>query len=112
MEEIKHEWEVTIKGTKQVFTCLVGGCAGNLSRSKLSALNHHRATTHNLPPIPPRQRGRARDANATWAVKSTSAVKRQNAKIQYDLDARLCRARQQAYKRFVNEEILSAVSIY
>ena len=112
MEENRHEWEVTIKGTKQLFTCLVGGCAGNLSRSKLSGLNHHRATTHNLPPIPPRQRGRVRDANATWAVKSTSAVKRKNAKIQYDLDARLCRARQQAYKRFVNEEILSAVSIY
>ena len=92
MEENRHEWEVTIKGTKQVFTCLVGGCAGNLSRSKLSGLNHHRATTHNLPPIPPRQTSRVRDANATWAVKSTSAVKRKNSKIQYDLDARLCRA--------------------
>ena len=106
MEESRHEWEVFIKGTKQVFTCLVGGYAGNLSRSKLSGLNHHWATMHNLLPIPPRQRGRVRDANATWAVKSTSAVKRQNAKIQYDLDARLCRARQQAYQRFVNEQIL------
>ena len=45
-------------------------------------------------------------------MKSPSNVKRQNEKIQYDVDARLCHARKQAYKRFVNEEIISAVSIY
>ena len=112
MEQNRHEWEVIIKGTKQVFICHVGGCVGILSWSKLSGLNHPRAIAHNLPPIPPRQIGRVRDANAKWVVKSTSVVKRQNAKIQYDLDARLCRARQQTYKRFVNEEILPAVSIY
>lgn len=45
---------------------------------------------YNLPPIPPCQSNRIRDANAKWVVKSTSVVKRQNEKIQYDLDARLC----------------------
>ena len=34
MEENRQEWEVIIKGTKHVFTCLVGGCVGILSRSK------------------------------------------------------------------------------
>jgi hypothetical protein len=112
MAENRHEWDVVIKGTKQVFYCLVGDCVNILTRSKLSGLNHHRAIKHNLPPIPPCPRGRVRDENVKRAMKSPSKVKRQNEKIQYDVDARLCHARKQAYKRFVNEEIISAVSIY
>lgn len=66
----------------------------------------------NLLPIPPHKRSQVRDENAKSVAKSTSMIKRQNAKIQYDLDGRLCSAHQQAYKRFVNEEIISVVSIY
>ena len=110
MAENKHEWDVVVKGTKQVFYCLVGDCV-NMTRSKLSGLNHHRAVKHNLSPIPPRPRGRVRHENVKCATKSPSKVKRQNEKIQYDVDARLCRARKQAYKRFVNEEIISSVFI-
>lgn len=112
MEESKHEWDVIVNGTKQIFYCLVGDCAGSFTRSKLCGLNHHHIFTHKLPPIPQRPRGRQRDENAKRAAKSPSKITRQNAKIQYDVDARLCRARKQAYKRIVSEEIICAVSIY
>ena len=112
MEENRHEWDVVIKCTKQVFYCLVGDCVDILTRSKQSGLNHHCAIKHNLPLIPPCPRGQVRHENVKRAMKSPSKVKIQNEKIQYDVDARLCHARKQAYKRFVNEEIISAVSIY
>jgi hypothetical protein len=88
MTEKRHEWDVVIKGTKQVFYCLVGDCV-NMTRSKLSGLNHHHAIKH-LPPILPCPKGRVRHENVKRATKSPSKVKRQNEKIQYDVDARLC----------------------
>jgi len=77
----------------------------------LSALNDHRDKKHGLPPIPPRPRGRQRDINAKRPPKSPSTIKLQNSKIQHDVDTRLQRAHLQARRRFVNEEIISAVSI-
>ena len=112
MEENKHQWDVVMKGTKHVFYCLIGDCAGTFTRSKLCGLNHHRTVIHNLPPIPQRPRGRQRNENAKRTSKSPSKIQRQNQKFQCNVDARLCRARKQAYTRFVIEEILSAVSIY
>jgi len=112
MEENKHEWDVVMKGTKYVFYCLIGDCRGTFTRSKLCGLNHHRTIIHNLPPIPKRPRGRQRNENAKRNAKTPSKIQRQNQKLQYNLDARLCRARKQAYTRFVREEIISAVSIY
>ena len=112
MEESKHEWDVVIKGTKQFFYCLVGDCADNFTRLKLCGLNHHRIVPYKLPLIPQRPRGRQRDGNAKCAAKSPSKITRQNVKIQHDVDARLCRAGKQEYKRIVSEEIICAVSIY
>jgi hypothetical protein len=102
MEENRHEWDVVIKGTKEVFYCLVGDCVNILTRSKLSGLNLHCDIIHNLPPIPPCPRGRLRYVNAKRIVKSPSKAKRRNEKIHYDVDARLCCARKHAYKIFVN----------
>ena len=111
MAENRHEWDVVIKGTKQVFYCLVGDCV-NMTRSKLSGLNHHRSIKHNLPSIPPCPRDQVRDGNAKCVIKSPSKVKRKNEKNQYDVDTSLCHARKEAYKIFVNEEIIFVVSIY
>ena len=99
-------------GIKQVFYCLLGDCVGKITRLKICGLNHHRAKIHNLPPIPHRARGRQRDKNAKRVAKSQSKIKKQNEKIKYDVNARLHHARQQAYRRFVNEEIISTVSIH
>ena len=66
-------------------------------------MNHHRAMVHNLPPIPQRPRGRQRDTNAKRDAKTPTKIQRQNEKIKYDVDARLCCAHKQTYKRFVNE---------
>jgi len=35
MEENRHEWDVVIKGTKQVFYCLIGDCVDIFTQSKL-----------------------------------------------------------------------------
>ena len=93
MEENKPEWDVVMKGTKQVFYCLIGDCAGTFTRSKLCGLNHHRTVIHNLTLIPQRPRGRQRNENAKRTSKSPSKIQRQNQKFQYNVDARLCRAR-------------------
>jgi len=112
MEENQHEWNVIVQGIKYIFSCLIGDCVGIFTRSKLSGLNHHHIMMHNLLPIPPRPRGRQRDQNARCGVKSPSKIRKQNEKIKYDVDVRLCLAHKQAYKRFVHEEIISTVSIY
>ena len=112
MEEDKHEWKVIVKGTKQIFSCLIGDFASVFTRLILSGLNHHHIMIHNILPIPPCRRGRQRDQNARRGVKLLSKIRKQNEKIQYDVDARLCPAPKQAYKRFIDEEIISLVSIY
>ena len=53
-----------------------------------------------------------RETNAKHAAKTPTKIQRQNEKIKYDVDARFCHAHKQAYKRFVNEEIISDVIIY
>ena len=70
MEENRHEWDVVINGSKQVFYCLVGDCVDNFTQSKICGLNHHRAMVHNFPSIPHRPRGHQRDKNARRVTKT------------------------------------------